>query len=249
MIDIKPLYEHNIPWECFQSPNSKLVYFLHYKCCTTAANLLFNKLGWNPITIDRLDWDKSVVFSHIRHPLIKHRKGIVEGLLRYPYVFKTVLNDKNFLEFVSNIASIDGHSLTLYRMLGHKALQINWIPIDLPGVDPWNYAFTTIMYNFGERLDPEIIQWFNSQGKINKSTANEIECYNKIMSIDTPDQIKNLIDFDLCLYNQVVDPCSPNTFLIHQRIKQLIEHGATQNIAEATARHDIEIGNHLTWSF
>jgi hypothetical protein len=37
--------------------------------------------------------------------------------------------------------------------------------------------------------------------------------------------------------------------LIHRRIKQLIDTGSTKNIAKHIARHEIEIGDHLNWSF
>ena len=70
-------------YKCYKHHESNLIFFPYLKCATSTYKKLFEKLSWNSIDINDIDWNKDHVFSHIKDPLVRHRKGIVEGICEY----------------------------------------------------------------------------------------------------------------------------------------------------------------------
>jgi hypothetical protein len=107
------------------------VYIPTFKNASSTYSQFFSQLGWSNWSIDYLDWDGDIIFSHISDPYERHIKGIVEylrktGLMEY-------IDDPKFLKLVS-AGFFDHHTYPLHMMLGEKMSKIFWIPIDHPKI-------------------------------------------------------------------------------------------------------------------
>jgi len=245
MNKLQPLFEHDNPWLCYQSDkNANLIYFSCNKCASTYYNKFYENLGWKKITTREINWSEDFVFSYIRNPVVRHRKGIVEGIFSYFPTMKTVfLNDLDKLKFLANITSIEAHSYSIYRMLGLNAEKIHWIPIDTP-IDHRKETLK-ILSDHKEEVDQETIQWFLSRPKDNESTPDRIEFYEQLCSIPLPPEILCHLDFDICLYNRATTP-EPHVIFLDLykiKIKELIDKGFTQEAAEKIV--DVKIFNYI----
>jgi len=105
-------------WVYYRSPTSKLIYFVNYKCASTLYQTWFAKIGWKMIQSPPadIDWKNYYVFSYIRDPLIKHRKGIVEFFANQNLLLlleSAIKYDKQWVYIISNIVALDGHSRTI----------------------------------------------------------------------------------------------------------------------------------------
>ena len=234
-----------VPWECYRCVNTNIVYFIHNKCASSLYDELMLKLKWEPTTTRDIDWDTDIVISHIRNPLIKHRKGIVEGLFTcHPEMIRHLTTPEG-LDFLSNVTSFDPHSYTIRQMLGKNATKVRWIPID---IDLDHKKFTFDLFEaHGAIISAEIKDWFFKLPKVNTSYQNELEIYEMLANITPPSVILRLIDFDVCLYNALLVPAEPDNF--QNRVAQLVELGSTEESAINQADAEVFSGEYHTWKF
>lgn len=244
MNKLEPLFDHDVPWLCYRSnKNLNLVYFSCNKCASTFYDEFYKKLGWREITTRDINWSEDFVLSYIRNPVVRHRKGIVDGICNYfPEMKHVFLDNLEKLKFLANITSIEAHSYSIYRMLGASAEEIHWIPIDT-ALDHRQETLK-ILSNHDEDVDQETTQWFLFRPKANESSPEKIELYNQLCSVSMPPEIVRYLDFDICIYNKATTPEPHVIFpeLYKTKIQQLVDKGFTQEEAEKVV--DVEIFQH-----
>jgi hypothetical protein len=251
MIDLKKLKKnclkkHISPMACYKHPSLNLVFYPHQKCASTTYRLLFEKLEWIHICITDIDWQQHKVFAHIKDPLVRHRKGIVEGICHYfPEVedlFMTPVGSK----FLTNITIVESHSYTIEKWLGEdNAVLVHWIPIDT-NLDHVKETFNFLEKN-GCPVDNSIKKWFENLPKQNESTPNEIKLYNLLMSFETPGEILRYIDFDRCLYGLVLDHYHFEPKNYRARVEQIKLAGFSELEAQHQADSEVSTGQYLNW--
>jgi hypothetical protein len=158
------------------------------------------------LTPSEIDWDNYYVFSHIREPLIKHRKALVEffyGQQLEGMIELALTNDSRWLNIVASITAIDGHSRTIRSILGEQVpLKIDWIPIDID-FDHKKYTLDLLETN-GEIIDKNMKQELINDSKVNESTEEEKRLFDQLIKISPSLMILDYIDYDRCLYNNIV---------------------------------------------
>jgi hypothetical protein len=240
------LKEHTSPMVCYKHPTLDLVFYPHQKCASTTYRQLFKIQNWNYICVTEIDWDKHKVFAHIKDPLVRHRKGIVEGICVYYPEVKDFFMTPVGAKFLTNITIVESHSYTIKHWLGEEhAVRVHWIPIDTK-LDHIQETFN-FLENQGAPVDNSIKQWFINLPRGNESTPDEIMLYNMLMSFDTPGEILRYIDFDRCLYALVLDSYQfePNNY--RARVEQLTLAGASELQAQKQADKEVESGEYLQW--
>ena len=250
MTKFDPLFDHTITWMCYRSNFTNLIYFPCIKSASTLYNLLFENLNWKKITISEINWEEDFVFSHIRQPLIRHRKGIVEGITyKFPYMMDVFVGNVENLKFLANLTTVDPHSYTIHRMIGDNALKMHWIPIDTE-LDHKQKTFELLL-DHDDIIDTQTMDWFRMLGVINPSTEEETTLYNQLSAILTPPEITRYIDFDVCLYDQVVatEPHIKAGQSYQLRITQLLGQGLSQAQAEEIADLEVTNDEYLKWRF
>ena len=235
-------------WECYRSPDgSGLVYIVHRKCASNTYISLFEKLNWVFTNTTTIDWSREKVFSHIKDPLIKHRKGIVEACNgMYPGVLNLVLENTNLIQFISHATSFDIHSFTIERMFGKNATRVYWIPLDTA----LNHKEATLQFiNQNDSLVPQnVADWFLTSAVQHPSTRMKKKLYDLLMQQSVPPEILRYIDFDQCLYDSVTKTnFEPATY--SQRIMQLKDQGLSQSKAEEVADQEVFNNTYLHWNF
>jgi len=245
MQKFEPLLGHYTPWLCYRSTkNTNLVYFSCNKCASTFYDAFFKKLNWIKTTTQDINWSSDYVFSYIRNPVVRHRKGIVTGLFNFfPEMKSVFVGHPTRLRFLANLTSIEAHSYSIHRMLGDNATHIHWIPIDTD-LDHTQYTLN-MLATHNENIDQETANWLTKSDKINESTIEEIEFYNQLHSIKTPPEILNYLDFDICLYDKATTP-PPHIVAgkyYAERIQELLNQGLLQENAEKIV--DIEVYNNI----
>jgi hypothetical protein len=243
MQKFEPLLDHHTPWLCYRSTkNANLIYFSCNKCASTFYDEFFKKLNWVKITTQDIDWSEDYVFSYIRNPLVRHRKGIVEGIFTFFPEMKSVFVDHpERFKFLANLTSIEAHSYSIHRMLGDNAKHVHWIPIDTE-LDHKQHTLNILAIH-NENIDQETATELIKSNKVNESTVEEIEFFNQLCSIKTPPEILRYIDFDICLYNKVTTP-PPHVVAekyYAERIQELLDQGLLQDAAEKIV--DVEVYN------
>jgi len=243
MYKFEPLLDYHTPWLCYRSTtNSNLVYFSCNKCASTFYDAFFERLRWEKITTADINWADNFVFSYIRDPLVRHRKGIVEGIFTYyPEMKQVFVESPQRFKFLANITSIEAHSYSIHRMLGYNATKIHWIPIDTD-LDHRQYTLN-ILTDHNEIVNHEIKNHFMALNKVNESTVEELNFYNHLADIDPPPEILRYLDFDICLYKKATTP-PPHIFaskFYATRIQELLEQGLSQEDAEKIV--DVEVYN------
>ena len=191
-----------VAWDCYRSGN--LIYFRHFKCATSTYLRLFEeKLQWEQTDTQKIDWEKDKVFSYIRNPLIKHYKGIVEGLTFFPRMFDFFYQstDDKDLEFLAQLTSIEPHSYTIHRFFSDNALKVHWIPIDTE-LNHKQATYDFLKHN-GYQVPDQVQTWFNNLSPENQSNEKEKHIFNKLMSTPASPDVKRYIDFDSCLYEAI----------------------------------------------
>ena len=235
------------PWFCLKDPNSELIYFVHSKCACSFYKQLFLKLGWKEFTTTEIDWEKNIVFSHIRDPLEKHRTGIIqwfyyEGKID---VLKNNANDLDFFIMLSKIVFLDCHSMSIYEHLGDKGALVKWIPMDQSTID--HKQLTIELSEQYSKINDDVREWFVKLPPANVSTGFKKECYNKLMALPVDPLITKSIEYDRCLYDSVTKKLfEPENY--PQRINYLKSLGMSQEEAEIDADRDIGTGEYLNWN-
>jgi len=243
MHKFKPLLDYHTPWLCYRSTkNSNLVYFSCNKCASTFYDAFFERLNWKKITTADINWSDDFVFSYIRDPLVRHRKGIVEGIFTcYPEMKQVFIETPQRFNFLANITSVEAHSYSIHRMLGYNATKIYWIPIDTD-LDHRQHTLE-ILAKHNEIVDYETANQVITLDNANRSTVEELDFYNRLANIKTPPEILRYLDFDICLYKKSTTP-PPHIFakeFYATRIQELLEQGLSQEEAEKIV--DVEAYN------
>ena len=244
---INSLLDHTTPWLCYRAPaTTDLIYFSCNKCASTLYDQLFEKLEWNKITTADIDWNNDFVFSYIRNPVVRHRKGIVEGIFSfYPYMKQVFNNNLQHLEFLANITSIEPHSYSIHRMLGDNALKMHWLPIDTE-VDHKQETFN-LLKTRQQIVSKEVKNWFMSLEKANESSLEELNFYNQLSNIQIPPEILRYLDFDICLYDKIITPAphiiAPQYY--SDRIHALQAQGISQQHAEEIVDEEVYKNKHI----
>jgi hypothetical protein len=251
MIDLEKIYQNLLKNDmssmmCFKHPSLDLIFFPHPKCASSTYRNFFTLSRWTQIDINNINWQQDKVFAHIKEPLTRHRKGIVEGICNYfPEVKEMFLTDLG-AKFLTNITIVEAHSYTIEKWFGQKhAAMVDWIPIDTS----LNHTQLTVDYleQQGVEIDPAMKTLLLSNPKINESTADEVKLYNMLMSYETPGEILRYLDFDRCLYGQVLSLYNVEPEYYRSRVDQLKATGLGELDAQAQADQEVETGEFLNW--
>jgi hypothetical protein len=240
----KSCYRH----PCYQHPTLNLVFYPQPKCASSTYRKLFEFQNWLVIDVNDIDWDKNKVFSHIKDPLVRHRKGIVEGICEYfPEVQEFFLTPVG-AKFLTNIPIVEAHSYTIEFWLGHKkASLVHWIPIDTK-LDHVQSTFEFLEKN-GAPVDDNVKQQFLNMPNRNVSKANELKLYDMLMAQDPPGEILRYIDFDRCLYAEVLNSYGFEPDNYRDRVEQLKNDGVPELQAQTLADQEVASGEYLKWNF
>jgi hypothetical protein len=180
--------------------------------------------------------------------LVRHRKGIVEGICQYfPEVQEFFLTPVG-AKFLTNITIVESHSYTIEKWLGQtNAFLVNWIPIDT-NLDHVQVTFEFLKKN-GAPVSDDVKQQFLTMPDQNTSTANELKLYNMLMAEPTPSEILRYIDFDKCLYAEVLNFYGFEPHDYRNRVDQLKNSGLKELEAQTLADQEVASGKYLNWNF
>jgi hypothetical protein len=103
---------------------------------------------------------------------------------------------------LANIAYLDFHSMSIYDHLAENSEKVTWFPIDLPAFD--HVANTLQFIEQYTTIPDEIKHWFLTVAPTNISTGLKKQYVNRLLEIPPSSQILKYIDFDQCLYDQIV---------------------------------------------
>jgi hypothetical protein len=236
------------PWACFKDPESDLVYFIHSKCACSFYKQLFLKLGWRNFTSTEIDWNKHVVFSHIRDPLKKHRIGLIEWFYfnKKTDILENNSKNMNFFIMLSQIAYLDHHSLSIYEHLGTNSSLVHWIPIDHELINHKQHTIEFIEQH-SSLIDFTLKDWFAKLAPTHQSTGFKKTCYNTLMDLPVTPLILKSIEYDRCLYDLVTKPDNFEPVNYQSRIKQLEDAGYTNVDAQQIADNEVANGEYLKW--
>jgi hypothetical protein len=250
MIDIekinKNLLNVKYPMICYKHPTLDLVFYPHQKCASSTYRMLFEEQQWSIIDINDINWGRDKVFAHIRDPLIRHRKGIVEGICNYYTEFKDLFLTPLAAKFLVNVTIVESHSYTIEKWLGRDhAVLVNWIPIDT-NLDHVAETFKFLEAS-GAPVQEQVKQWFLEIPKQNVSTPEELAMYNMIMAEPTPGEILRYLDFDRCLYGEVAGSYGFEPPNYRRRVDQLKSTGLSELQAQQVADDEVATGKYLEW--
>lgn len=244
-MNFRYLTDQQVGWECYRAPGLNLVYFVHRKCASCTYIDLFTRLNWTSCKSDTIDWDKDTVFSHIRNPLVKHRKGVVEIISKFNLI-DTVIDNPALQTLLAGSTGLDVHTITIQRFLGNNAVKVNWIPIDTKS----DHKEETINFieRHGQTVNHRVKTEFYQAPIQNQSSASETKLYNMLMDLPVTSGIVRYIDFDRCLYDYITTKdFEPREYSL--RIEQLKSQGHEQLIAEKLADDEVASGKYLDWKF
>ena len=256
MINLEKVYqnllEKHMPRTiCYRHPTLDLVFYPHQKCASSTYRKLFEFQNWLVIDVNDIDWTRDKVFAHIRDPLVRHRKGVVEDIVDVakisPQVMEFFLTPAG-AKFLTVITIVEYHCHTIEKRFGHtNASLINWIPIDT-NLDHVEITFEFLKKN-GAPVADNVKQQFLLTPNANTSTVTELKLYNMLMAEPTPGEILRYIDFDRCLYAEVLNFYGFEPHNYRDRVEQLKNGGLTESEAQATADQEVVSGEYLKWNF
>ena len=235
-------------WPCWRAPGRNLVYWANYKCASTLYRTFFELLGWIETDSDTINWDQDYVFSYIRHPLIKQRKGIVENFVVNPQfreLIFLILQNNLWMELIARITCLDGHSETIENLLGDKSKYVYWIPIDTD-IDHKQVTLE-ILNNHDIRINTTALDYLLQQDKVNSSTELESKFFSQLIKVPVPANVVRYVDFDQCLYDFVTKSKNFIPEKYQTRIHQLKAQGYSQLSAEEIADREVKDGDFLKW--
>lgn len=236
------------PLICYRHPTLDLVFYPHQKCASSTYRKLFEYQNWLVIDINDINWAKDKVFAHIKDPLVRHRKGIVEGICQYFPEVQSLFLTPVGAKFLTNITIVESHSYTIEMWLGRKnASLVHWIPIDT------NLNHVQITFEFlkknGAPVTNQVKQQFLNMPKRNTSTVSELKLYDMLMAEPTPGEILRYIDFDRCLYAEVLNYYGFEPQNYRDRVEQLKSDGLSELEAQTLADQEVASGKYLKWNF
>lgn len=251
MIDLDKIKQNLLPrflpMTCYKHPNLDLIFYPNHKCASSTYRLLFQKQQWTLIDTSDIKWHKDTVFAHIRDPLVRHRKGIVEGICNYFTEAEDLFLNPVGAKFLTNITIVEPHSYTIEKWFGiDNAVSIHWIPIDTD-IDHVQETFDFLKKQ-GAPVAEDIKRWFLSLPRANESNSKELKLYNMLMAEKTPAEILRYIDFDRCLYGQVVGSYGFEPKNYRQRVEALKQTGLSELDAQKIADTEVASGEYVNWN-
>ena len=173
-----------------KSPCGKAVFIANLKCASRFYLQNLSENSWMPITDQEIDWQHNLVFSTIINPLERYARGLVQDLKCFD-VDMSVWESMS-ANFWQEVSWLGVHSMPISYVFGDKVSLVNWIPLDLPGIEHQSLTKELLAQ---KGID---IQW-HVENKINQSGDREKLLKNKIKELCWG-HIKN--DF---LYNRFPD--------------------------------------------
>jgi hypothetical protein len=236
------------PWSCYADPKSNLIYFIHSKCACSFYKWIFRTLGWQTCTVNDIDWDSSLVFSYIRDPLVKQRIGIIEWFYynHCEHLLEQNFDDDKFFQLLAEIVYIDHHSMSIYEHLGDKSQKIKWIPIDQPDINHKQLTLDLIKQysTITEELELRVLD----AAAMNVSTGFKKMCNEKILNLPVHPLIIKSLEYDQCLYDNIVKPSGFEPEYFQIRVKKLEATGLSNLDAQKVADAEVESGKYLKWN-
>ena len=109
--------------------HENLVYIPISKHASTSYTTLFrDKLKWQEVQTDSIDWGHDHVFAHIIHPHERHLKGTAQALIRYR--LEHFVDDPKFVNlFTTAIFDLHSYPLSISFTID-QLYKIDWIPLD-----------------------------------------------------------------------------------------------------------------------
>lgn len=238
----------NTPWSCYADPKSNLIYFIHSKCACSFYKWVFRTLGWQICTVNDIDWDSSLIFSYIRDPIVKQRVGIIQWFYHNhcAHLLEQNFDNDKFFQLLSEIVYIDHHSMSIYEHLGDNSQKIKWIPIDQPGIN--HKQLTLDLIKQYSTITKELELQVLNANDINVSTGFKKMCNEKILNLPVHPLIIKSLEYDRCLYDQLVRPpgFEPTNFQI--RVRELEATGLSNIESQKVADAEVESGEYLNWN-
>jgi hypothetical protein len=105
-----------------------LVYVRSLKCASSFFHESFQRLQWNKIQFDQIDWKNQQVFGHILDPDTRRNKAVAEVIYQNN-AYELFYNDESFRTLIKHVPLLDGHSKSFYELYGNHCEDIDWIPI------------------------------------------------------------------------------------------------------------------------
>lgn len=142
-----------------------LVYLVTLKCASRFFTTVLSRSGWTchgVQTVKDIDWDTSIVFGHIRDPIERRHRAILQ-YLRYLKLEEQYLHDSRLQHLLAVATRLDRHGYTYHDMYGDMAWKVDWIPM-------WHGHNKTVSLTekFLLRHRAEIPQWI---GPANETTS------------------------------------------------------------------------------
>jgi hypothetical protein len=178
--------------------HDNLIYIPITKQASTTYTYLFaNKLKWEEIQTDIINWDNDVVFAHLIHPYERHLKGTAEALIKYDLL--DLLDNPKF-SLLWDTAVFDLHSYPLFISFGDNINKINWILLDHPTI-----SGNDLTVNFLNNHRVDISK--NDILILNKSDNKRKRLIEKLKQLRQGHKLGSLTYFydnDIVLYNKVL---------------------------------------------
>jgi hypothetical protein len=155
--------------------HNQLVYVPITKHASTTYTELFqNRLGWQQVQTESIDWTKDHVFAHIVNPYERHLKGTIEALRKYHIL--DIVDDPRFVKLLTT-AVFDLHSYPLSATFGIERMwAIDWLMLDHPKW-PGNKITSCFLQQHGVDVSEDDIP------RLNKSSGGEKELIDRIRTV------------------------------------------------------------------
>lgn len=109
-----------------------LVYLVTLKCASQFFTAGLARAGWQRsdgrVTVKDIDWNNSVVFGHIRDPIERRHRAILQ-YLRYLKLKEQYLDDTRLQRLLAVATRLDRHGYTYHDMYGDMVWKVDWIPM------------------------------------------------------------------------------------------------------------------------
>jgi hypothetical protein len=106
-----------------------LVYFATLKCASTFYTTLLIDNGWNRITWDNIDWTNDHVFGFMLEPVKRWFKGLQQDIQNEESRSFANTAYQVIENYWSHSFLVTNHTLPITTALGHRAYQVDWIPL------------------------------------------------------------------------------------------------------------------------
>jgi hypothetical protein len=176
-----------------------LVYIPISKHASTSYVTLFrDKLKWQEVQTDSIDWYHDHVFAHIIHPYERHLKGTVQALIRYR--LEHFIDDPKFVSLFTT-AIFDLHAYPLSASFTVDQLyKIDWIFLDHATV-PGDKLTCKFLSDQGIVINEQDIPMSNPADNQKKELTSRLRELRK----DNPlvGELTYFYDIDVVLWNSV----------------------------------------------